>query len=497
MTSVCLAAGVSPLPQVDTMIDPGRSFWSNHVHYGVPHQVAKVRDGRGRLWQLAYLDLYQGPDEKRRSAPVLVMLHGRAMNSGYWGNLLQRPLDAGWRVISIDWSHTGKSLPLNLDLPVNRSLDDARHLVHELVVEQLGIARASYLGHSLGGQLAAGYAIRHPEHVERLVLYAPGGLESMPPVTRQGIRIDDPALAEGADDFLVEWEKSGILPSMGRTAEAVERGFYEPLRPGSRPYVRRGDPLGEFMVASRASILRGDPREKQRALLSYGWDSLSALMECRVEDADSFPGRLTRLKVPTLLALGVQDPLYPLPGSGNTSLVGDTVQTVWMLAGGPRSPLQIRLYPGAGHFLHTDLPELFGGEVMAFLAEGKWPEKLYEGDPAPWLPPPRAALRDLPEDVAAFKRSYEQAFLRHDLDAVRQVIHPDYRKNGESREQRLQTYQSFLAAVTRWELKVYSIERKGDAIEMEAETVTNFGVFPDRFTLRVSEGVWRSYGNQL
>ena len=124
-------------------------------------------------------DRFKGTAAEKSKAPVLVLLHGRAMNSGYWGQLLEKPLAAGWRVIAIDWSHSGKSLPKNLNLPVNRSLEESRQLVFDLVVKQLGIHKATYLGHSLGGQLAAGYAIAHPENVERLVLYAPGGLESL------------------------------------------------------------------------------------------------------------------------------------------------------------------------------------------------------------------------------------------------------------------------------------------------------------------------------
>jgi pimeloyl-ACP methyl ester carboxylesterase len=40
----------------------------------------------------------------------------------------------------------------------------------------LGLAKASFVGVSLGGWLAADYAIRRPERIERLVLLAPGGI---------------------------------------------------------------------------------------------------------------------------------------------------------------------------------------------------------------------------------------------------------------------------------------------------------------------------------
>ena len=39
------------------------------------------------------------------------------------------------------------------------------------------LPRATVVGLSLGGAIAAGFAARHPERVDRLVLIAPGGME--------------------------------------------------------------------------------------------------------------------------------------------------------------------------------------------------------------------------------------------------------------------------------------------------------------------------------
>ena len=44
--------------------------------------------------------------------------------------------------------------------------------------EELGLGRMILVGHSLGGYLAATYALRHPEHVEHLVLVCPAGMVS-------------------------------------------------------------------------------------------------------------------------------------------------------------------------------------------------------------------------------------------------------------------------------------------------------------------------------
>ena len=42
--------------------------------------------------------------------------------------------------------------------------------------KELGLGKMILLGHSLGGYLAATYALRHPEDVEHLILVCPAGL---------------------------------------------------------------------------------------------------------------------------------------------------------------------------------------------------------------------------------------------------------------------------------------------------------------------------------
>jgi len=485
----------APAASVDETIDPGKSYWNEHVHYPYPVQSAKLRDRHGSDWELAYMDVFTGDAAARAKAPVLVLLHGRGMNSGYWGSLLEAPLAAGWRVISIDWGHFGKSLPRNLKVPLNRSLDDVRELVHQLVVKQLGIARADYLGHSLGGQVAAGYALRYPANVRRLVLYAPGGMESVPQTTIQFLKLDDPALQTDEAKFVTLWE-TGTLPGLSKTAEEVQKAFYQ-AKPGKLPYGRKENPLSRYSANSRAQAMNGNPQEAERYRQVYSWYTVAALLESRQDDENSLPARFSRIQAPTLLLLGLQDPVFPIPGTGNTHLVADMVHPFYMMARSRKMPLQIKLYQNAGHFIHTDLPDEMSRDVLSFLKQGEVAGPLYAGNPENYLPPARTALATLPAPVAEFKTAWEKTLLKQDLAGLRQLLHPEIKHTGRNLEQVVGFFQSFISNVTRWELVIFAAELVDGEWVIEVETRNDFGVHPDRFVLKQHEGQWRFFGNRL
>lgn len=118
-------------------------------------------------WQLHVRD--SGPP----SAPAVVMLHGFGSSLHTWEDWAQG-LSAKHRVIRIDLPGSGLSPPD----PAN-DYSDARSVAMLLsLLDELGLARVSWVGHSMGGRIAWTLAAQHPERTDKLVLVAPDGFAS-------------------------------------------------------------------------------------------------------------------------------------------------------------------------------------------------------------------------------------------------------------------------------------------------------------------------------
>ena len=160
------------VPGVAADIDPKKSFWNDFVTYPYPVKYANANDAKGTTWQIGYMDEYAGTEKDPK---VLVIIHGKGAFAGHYGNIMQYALRSGLRVIAPDLPHYGMSGPGNLDKSPARTMQDMREVVYDLIVSQLKVKQATYLGHSLGGQLVMGYALKYPEAVGGLVLEAPAG----------------------------------------------------------------------------------------------------------------------------------------------------------------------------------------------------------------------------------------------------------------------------------------------------------------------------------
>ncbi|MCY1274297.1 2-hydroxy-6-oxononadienedioate/2-hydroxy-6-oxononatrienedioate hydrolase [compost metagenome] len=118
--------------------------------------------------RLHYLDIGDGP--------VVLWLHGSGPGASGFSNFKGNyPVfeKAGYRNIVLDLPGFGRSdKPADVQYDLAFFVDNLRQLM-----DAIGLDRCTLLGNSLGGAIALGMALEHPERVEKLILMAPGGVE--------------------------------------------------------------------------------------------------------------------------------------------------------------------------------------------------------------------------------------------------------------------------------------------------------------------------------
>lgn len=126
-----------------------------------PEQAPAAREGRAAVpgGEIAY--------EVTGSGQPLVLLHGGAMDRAMWEPLMPQ-LTRRYRVIRWDARGHGRSTA-----PAQPAADTADDL--RLMLDSLGIERATIAGFSMGSGTAAHFTVRHPRRVAQLILISTSG----------------------------------------------------------------------------------------------------------------------------------------------------------------------------------------------------------------------------------------------------------------------------------------------------------------------------------
>jgi pimeloyl-ACP methyl ester carboxylesterase len=118
--------------------------------------------------RMAYMDV---PPAAAANGRAVVLLHGMNFYGEYWSNVIEVLRAEGFRVVVPDQVGFGRSSKVVMPY----TLSDMAFNTHK-VLETLGIPRAAIVGHSMGGMVAARFALLYPDATERLVLYNQIGL---------------------------------------------------------------------------------------------------------------------------------------------------------------------------------------------------------------------------------------------------------------------------------------------------------------------------------
>ena len=369
------------VPGVAENIDPNKSFWKDYVTYPYPVKYANVKDGNGVTWQIGYMDEYAGTD---RNPKVLVIVHGKGAFGGMYSNIIQYALRSGLRVIVPDLPHYGMSGPGNLDKSPARTMQDMRDVVHDLVVNQLGVKQAYYLGHSLGGQLVMGYALTWPEAVQGLALEAPAGLEEYPREVTvakdKKAPLFDPSFARDFEKWKQTWGQTGILAAeIGRSEQNIRDFFYFKKRDpetgvvsaAKSGYFYSDSQDARFHTEQRVGLTKGNPKELEQWANVFIFDIYTMVAELQQDDPKNLYERLTQIKTPIFLAFGDKEPFIPGAGLNGLTDLGRDVITPFMtrMTNAGNRPM-LKIYPDTGHFIHTDNPVEYSADVVDFVTRG-------------------------------------------------------------------------------------------------------------------------------
>lgn len=202
---------------------------------------------------------------------VIAIAHGYAEHGGRYGNLVERLVPLGYALYALD--HRGHGRSGGQRALVDRMawvIEDFHRFVGEVRARHDG-QRVKLLGHSMGGNVAFGYALRWPEDLSGLILSGPliGG--NVPAAQRLVMRL-----------------LAAVAPGMGTVALPPEAVSRDPAVVAAY----RADPLvtvgkvpartAHELFAALPGYLEGAPRMTVPVLIQHGEaDSLVPLAGAR------------------------------------------------------------------------------------------------------------------------------------------------------------------------------------------------------------------------
>lgn len=258
------------------------------------------------------------------SGPALLLLHGIGDSSASWVPLM-RPLAEQFTVIVPDLLGHGESDKPRADYSVAAFANGMRDLL-----DVLGFDKATVVGHSLGGGVAAQLTYQHPTRVERLVLVASGG------VSREVNPFLRLASTPAADVFLPLMK----LPPVRLAAMAG----IELLRRSGTDLGRDAEELSRVLDALPEVAARGAFSRTLQSVVDWRGQVVTMLDRSYLAEA-----------MPVLLIWGAHDAVIPV---AHAQIAHEAM---------PGSQLEV--FADAGHFPHHQDPDRFLELLRTFVAE--------------------------------------------------------------------------------------------------------------------------------
>ena len=267
-------------------------------------RYAKLPNGRS----IHYLDEGKGP--------VVVFLHGSGNGAcGYSNFNGNYPFlaEKGYRAIVPDLIGFGYSdKPADVEYPLSFFVECVKQ-----TLDAAGVQKYTVVGNSLGGAVALGLALAHPQHVEKLVLMAPGGLNDLP-------------------DYLAMPGMQAMFALYGSGKPITEAAMKEFF---IKAFVVNPACVSDQLVHERAELMKLQNPQVMKTM-----------------KVPNMTADLGRIACPTLTLWGVNDQMMPESG------------ILRIAKGLPNG--RVVLVPKCGHWVMIEHRDLFNRYVLDFLKNG-------------------------------------------------------------------------------------------------------------------------------
>ena len=243
-----------------------------------------------------------------------IFIHGSGPGASGWSNFKHNVSafqEAGYRCIVYDqWGYGKTSKPQDVDHTLDFFVDGLVSLM-----DSADVTNAVLVGNSLGGAVALGLALRHPERVEKLILMAPGGIESR------------------EDYFSMPGIQAMVKYPMGSPEFTKE------------------------VLAQLLTQLVHDPVNVDDELVDERWATLETqnahvLATMQIPDLSD---QLASIDINTLVFWGTEDRFCPASGTWKILQMKGNVQA--------------ELVNYCGHWVMSEYPELFNERCLSFLSK--------------------------------------------------------------------------------------------------------------------------------
>ncbi len=226
---------------------------------------------QGQALSMAYMDIAPTGPANGRTA---VLMHGKNFCGATWEGTIAVLAQAGWRVIVPDQiGFCASTKPAGYQFSFGQLAANTQALL-----KSLGVQKAVLIGHSMGGMLAARYALTYPDAVDTLVLVNPLGLEDWSAKGVPGTTIDESYAGElkttpaSLKAYQLKYYYNGVWkPQYDRWID-MQAGLY--AGPGREAYARTQAQTSEMIFTQ--PVVHDFPRIKPRTVLIIGGKDRSA-----------------------------------------------------------------------------------------------------------------------------------------------------------------------------------------------------------------------------